>query len=79
MKAEPNILTLIIGGIACLYGLSTIYFRLKKPQAFKKLEAMKKAMGTQLGSLIHFVAYTIGPILFGIVTIMQGLDGNSLF
>jgi len=28
---------------------------------------------------VHFVAYTVVPILFGIVMVIKGLKGGSLF
>lgn len=60
----------IIVGILCLaYGIYTIILRKKKPESFSKLEAMKKAYGETTGYVIHFFAYSVMPILVGIVFI----------
>jgi len=40
---------------------------------------MKKFRGEKAGMAIHVVAYTVIPILFGIVLIITGLQGGSIF
>jgi hypothetical protein len=65
--------------LAVCYGLYTTWARVKKPEQFAKLDAMKKQWGEKAGTAIHVIAYTVVPILFGIVMIIKGLQGGSLF
>ncbi len=61
---------LIIGILALLYGLYTIYLRGRKDsKAWGKLEKMKEAYGEKAGTIIHIISYTIVPIAVGIVGI----------
>lgn len=61
---------LIIGILALLYGLYTIYLRVRKDsKAWGKLEKMKEAYGEKAGTIIHIISYTIVPIAVGIVGI----------
>lgn len=61
----------IIIGVLCLaYGICTLILRKKKPESFSKLEAMKRAYGERTGYAIHFIAYSIMPILVGIAFIV---------
>lgn len=62
---------LIIGILALLYGLYTIYLRVRKDsKAWGKLEKMKEAYGEKAGTIIHIISYTIVPIAVGIVGIV---------
>lgn len=62
---------LIIGILALLYGLYTIYLRVRKDsKAWGKLEKMKEAYGEKAGTAIHIISYTIVPIAVGIVGIV---------
>ena len=61
---------LIIGILALLYGLYTIYLRVRKDsKAWGKLDHMKKIYGEKLGAVIHIVSYTVVPIVVGIMGI----------
>jgi hypothetical protein len=75
-KMEP--LTIGIGVAAAGYGCYTGYIRKKAPSKFGKLEAMKKFWGEKVGLSIHFVAYTVMPIVFGLVLIVAGSKGLSI-
>ena len=46
---------------------------------FKKLVPMKEMFGDSVGAAIHFVAYVIVPLGFGISMIIAGLNGISFF
>lgn len=73
-----NALTILIGSICAAYGLYTFYARNKWPKQFYKLEAMKARWGKKTGTLIHTVAYSVMPILLGILIIQAGLYGVSI-
>ena len=74
-----NWITISIGILALGFGVYTIYARLKSPQRFTKLEAMKLKFGATGGTVIHVIAYTVVPILVGICFIIKGIQGFSLF
>lgn len=71
-------LTMGLGVAAAGYGCYTGYIRKKDPTKFGKLDAMKKFWGEKAGFAMHFVAYTIMPIAFGIVLIVAGSRGLSI-
>lgn len=71
--------TVGIGLLAVAFGAYTTWARAAKPDQFKKLEPMKKRWGEKAGLTIHFIAYTAIPILFGVVILIKGLNGGSLF
>ena len=70
-----NPLTVLIGVGAIAYGLYTLLIRSQNPTKFGKLIAMKEQWGEQTGSLIHLVAYSIIPLVFGVVMLFRGLQG----
>ncbi len=71
--------TVLIGAAAILFGVYTAWARVAKPQQFAKLNAMKKAWGPTAGNVVHLIAYTIVPIAVGIVFLLSGLQGRSIF
>ena len=71
---------LIIGILALLYGLYTIYLRVRKDsKAGGKLEKMKEVYGEKAGTVIHIIFYTIVPIAVGIVGIVAYCLGIKVF
>jgi hypothetical protein len=72
-----NPMTILIGVAALGFGIYTAYMRARNPAKFGKLAAMKKQWGEGAGNAIHLVAYTVIPIIFGIVMIMAGIQGVS--
>ena len=74
-----NYTTLAIGLVALAFGLCTLYFRMKRPEHFRKLNAMKEKFGEKTGTAIHTISYTVLPIIAGIVFIVGGLMGLALF
>ncbi|MCG8525206.1 MAG: hypothetical protein MI748_02420 [Opitutales bacterium] len=74
-----NIPTLIIGILAALFGGSTIVLRHTHPQWFKKIGPMKEKFGEIPGYIIHFVGYSLLPLIFGIVLIVTAKNGGSVF
>ena len=74
-----NVLTVLVGVTAILYGLYSAWARKARPHQFRKLEPMKKAFGERGGLLLHMFGYTVVPIAAGIVFIYNGLAGHALF
>ena len=71
--------TVLIGVAALSYGIYTLYARRRNPQAFWKLEPMKRMYGAKAAMVIHFIGYTIVPLVIGIVAIIAGVRGVSFF
>jgi hypothetical protein len=74
-----NLMTVLVGAAAIAFSLFTLIARVKKPRLFRKLQPMKDHWGPRAGVAIHVVAYTIVPLVFGVVTVLSGLAGGSLF
>ena len=74
-----NYTTLAIGLIALAFGVCTLFFRMKNPEKFGKLNAMKEKYGEKVGTAIHTISYTVLPIIAGIVFIVGGLMGLEIF
>ncbi|MFO7537704.1 MAG: hypothetical protein R6X32_06550 [Chloroflexota bacterium] len=71
--------TILIGIAALCFGLYTAYLRATNPSKLGKLKAMEQQWGGNTGRTIHLIAYSVIPILFGIVTIVAGISGVSFF
>ncbi len=69
-------ITMIIGIIAIIYGVATFVFRIKYPERFEKLEAMKKSFGNKNGIILHTIAYTLIPIVVGLALLLSGSSGK---
>jgi len=74
-----NYTTLTIGLFALLFGICTLFFRVKNPEKFGKLNAMKEKYGEKAGVAIHTISYTVIPIIAGIIFIVVGLKGVAIF
>lgn len=71
---------LIIGILALLYGLYTIYLRVSKnAKAWGKLDRMKEVYGEKAGSAIHIISYTVVPIAIGIIGLAAYCLGIKVF
>lgn len=66
--------TIGIGILAVVFGIFSGVMRFVKPSMFKKLGPMKEKFGQSVGTAIHFVAYVIVPLGFGISMIVSGLN-----
>lgn len=73
-----NPMTVWLGALIVAYGCYTAYARVKAPHQFHKLDAMKKFWGESAGLAIHFVGYTVVPIVVGIAMIIAGMSGLSI-
>ena len=71
--------TIGIGIFALMFGVYTCFVRLKSPDKFEKLKAMKEKFGEKAGTIIHTIAYTIVPVIVGISLILTGINGGSIF
>ena len=74
-----NPITVIVGFAAIAYGIYTTRTRRVAPEKFTKLAAMKQAWGEKAGMVVHVVGYTVLPVVLGLVLILTGLRGGSLF
>lgn len=72
-----NVGTIAIGLLAIVYGLYTLVLRKKAPEKFGKLVAMQRAWGEKPGLILHWVGYTLVPILVGISFVVTGMHGGS--
>ncbi len=73
-----DLVTMGLGVVAAGYGVYTGYMRKKDPSKFGKLDAMKRFWGGKTGFAMHFVSYTIMPIVFGVMLIVAGSRGLSI-
>ncbi len=73
-----NYVSIAIGVTALLFGVYTLYARIKTPIVLKKLDAMKKAFGDRAGIILHTISYIIVPLAVGIIFIITGVNGKSI-
>lgn len=74
-----NWITIGVGVAALLYGVYTLIMRFKAPEKFGKLEVMRRFWGEKAGLVIHFVGYTLVPMIVGILLVIAGIKGAALF
>ncbi len=65
--------TLGSGFVLCLYGLYTMVMRTKRPETLFRLKAMKGRYGDVNGTAMHIVAFTVLPVILGIMMSFAGL------
>ena len=73
-----NLLTMGLGAAICIYGIYTMTMRTRSPEQFGKLKAMKDKHGDSTGTALHIMAYTVVPIVVGIILSFAGFNGLSL-
>jgi hypothetical protein len=69
----------VIGFFALGFGIVTAVIRKRSPERFPKLQAMKERLGEKAGSRLHIVGYSLVPILVGIIFLLAGFFGISIF
>ena len=74
-----NYITLAIRLFALVFKTCTLVVRMKNPEKFGKLNAMKEKFGEKTGTAIHTISYTVLPIIVGIVFIVVGFMGVAIF
>ena len=67
--------TQLFGICAVGFGIVTLAMRFVAPGGFGKLAAMKEKWGDDVGNFIHFFAYSLIPIIVGLV-ILASVDGR---
>ena len=70
-------LNLLLGIAALGYGVYTAYVRATSPEKFGKLAAMKEQWGEGPGMIVHVVAYTVVPLILGIVLIAVSVSARG--
>ena len=70
-------ISLIVGALLILFGCYAALMRKRGPSP--KLEAMKKFFGARTGLILHWIFYTVIPIVYGAVSILLGIQGESFF
>ena len=71
-------ITVAFGDGAMGFGAYTTYLRFSNPSKLGKLEPMRQKLGQLAGNAIHTSAYSVGPIVFGLVMLLAGLRGVSI-
>jgi hypothetical protein len=74
-----NFFTIAIGVAAVLYSAYTLYLRASKPESFSKLAAMQDKFGKSAGYTLHLIAYSVVPLIFGVIMLFVGSKGGSVF
>jgi hypothetical protein len=74
-----NYYTLALGLFALLFGVTTLVLRFKNQEKLGKLSVMKEKYGEKTGAIIHTISYTVLPIIAGVLFIVIGLNGGSIF
>ncbi|GMO61966.1 MAG: hypothetical protein Ta2G_21420 [Termitinemataceae bacterium] len=69
-----NILYGILGLFGIGYGIYTAIIRKKTPEKLGKIGPMKERFGDKTGNIIHIIAYTVMPILVGIIFAISALQ-----
>jgi len=73
-----NLITVVIGIVILWFGIFNGMLRQKSPEKLKSLVAMKQKLGEKPAQFIHVLAYSIIPIIFGVLLLFSGLNGMSL-
>ena len=75
-----NVPTVAVGLLMILYALYVVVMRLRgRDEKFRKLGPMKERFGDRTGSTIHFVGYVLIPFGLGVLLLVFGSRGISLF
>ncbi len=70
--------TIGLGVFGLGFGGYTSLLRFTNPAKLGKLEPMRQKFGAAAGTAIHLVAYSVAPIVFGIVMLVAGFRGASV-
>ena len=71
-------ITIGLGVFGLGFGGYTSLLRFTNPAKLGKLQPMREKFGATTGSAIHLAAYSVAPIVFGVVMLLAGLQGVSL-
>lgn len=78
-KDVMNSTTVGIGIATLLFGIYSLYLRITRNDKFEKLKDMQNRFGEKNGGLMHLLLYCIAPAIFGIIMIIAGRKGFSMF
>ncbi len=70
--------TLALGTAIIFFGCYTALMSIKSPDDLIRLKYMKAKLGIKAGTIIHFVAYVIVPLIFGYFIVRAGIDGLTI-
>ncbi len=73
-----DLITVGIGIVILWFGIFNAMLRRKSPEKLKTLGAMKQKLGDKPAQFLHILAYSIIPIVFGVLLLFSGLNGISL-
>ena len=71
-------ITIGLGVFGLGFGGYTSLLRFTNPAKLGKLQPMREKFGATAGSAIHLAAYSVAPIVFGVVMLLEGLQGVSV-
>jgi hypothetical protein len=74
-----DIATVVVGCAAIVYGLVTLVLRFRGSSLVAKVGPMQERFGRTAGMVIHVVAYSVLPLVFGVIALVLGLSGRSIF
>jgi|GEM_PF-5955990 len=64
---SPDLLVPAFAWFSVALGLFNFVYRMIHPAFYRKLAMMQKAFGAVPGYLLHFFAYTVVPLVIGVV------------
>ncbi len=70
---QLDITSIVLGALAIAFGIFTLVIRRRSPEKLRKLVAMEKQWGAKKGNMAHLIAYTVLPIVFGLIFIVLAL------
>lgn len=71
--------TIWIGIAFIAYGVMVGFLRLRNPDKFRKLAEMQARFGERGGNIVHLLFSAIMPMVFGVIFIIIGIRGGTLF
>lgn len=74
-----NTTTILIGTALLMLGAYTTTMRYVRPGKLGKLTALKDLFGDRTGNLVYLGTYSIVPLAAGVLCMVAGLQGVSLF
>ena len=71
MYSISNFIFGLLFGVFCLaFGVFTLFYRKSHPEKFGKLQKMQERFGEKAGYVIHWINYTLIPIVLGLFLII---------
>lgn len=71
MYSISNFIFGLLFGVFCLaFGVFTLFYRKSHPEKFGKLQKKQERFGEKAGYVIHWINYTLIPIVLGLFLII---------